>query len=154
MVILSTTYIVAIDHNSDNISIGMNTKVMSLSYCLRKTAHWNTKAILRISKTRTVVSSWKVFVAYIPSRWKSLIDIWYCVYCITVKHWFFQFITDDSIQGNEQEEGAIEGKALADNRSEIDSDCPEITNCSGKLSFIFITIFTLFNRQYYKIRMV
>ena len=57
IVLLSTSYIVSIDHDIDNILIGMNAKVMSLSYCLRKTAHWNTKAILRISKTRTVVSS-------------------------------------------------------------------------------------------------
>ena len=57
-----------------------------------------------------------------------------------VGYCFFELITDDSIQGNEQEEGAIEGQALDDNRSEIDSDCPEITNCSGKLSPIFIII--------------
>ena len=61
-----------------------------------------------------------------------------------VELWFFEFTTDDSIQGNEQEGGAIEGHALADNRSEIDSDCPEITNCSGKLSPIFIIMCTLF----------
>ena len=62
--LLSTSYIVAIDHNSDNILIGMNAKMMSLSYWLRKTAHRHTKAILRTSKTRTVVRSWKVFVTY------------------------------------------------------------------------------------------
>ena len=61
-----------------------------------------------------------------------------------VGHCFFEFITDDSIRGNEQEEGAIDRQALADNRSEIDSDCPEITNCSGKLSLIFIIICTLY----------
>ena len=73
IVLLSTSYIVAIDHDPDTILIGMNAKMMSLSYRLRKTAHRYTKAILRTSKTRTVVSSWKVFVTYIPSRWKSLI---------------------------------------------------------------------------------
>ena len=75
MVLLSTSYIVVIDHNSNNILIGMNAKMMSLSYWLRKTAHRYTKAILKTSKTTTVVSSWKVFVTYIPSRFKSLIDI-------------------------------------------------------------------------------
>ena len=65
---------------------------------------------------------------------------------------FFEFITDDSIQGNKQEDGTIEGQALADNRSEIDSDCPEITNCSGKLSLIFIIICTLF--KWYKAMIV
>ena len=69
-----------------------------------------------------------------------------------VEHWFFKFITDNSIQGNEKEEGEIEGQVLADNRSEIDSDCPEITNCSGKLSPIFIIICILF--KCYKIMIV
>ena len=86
MVLLSTSYIVVIDHNSNNILIGMNAKMMSLSYWLRKTAHRYTKAILKTSKTTTVVSSWKVFVTYIPSRWKSLIDINACLlhYCRTL----------------------------------------------------------------------
>ena len=69
------------------------------------------------------------------------------IYCKIVEHWFFEIITDNSIQGNEQEEGEIEGQALDDNRSEKDSDCPEITNCSGKLSPIFIIMCTLFILQ-------
>ena len=87
MVLLSTSYIVGIDHNSNNMLIGMNAKVKSLSYCLRKTAHRDTKAILRMSKNRTVVSSWKVFVTYISSRLKSLLDIVRTrVYCMIVEH--------------------------------------------------------------------
>ena len=47
--------------------------------------------------------------------------------------WLFKFITEDETQENEQEEGAVEERALADIRSEIDSDYPEITNCGCKL---------------------
>ena len=55
------------------------------------------------------------------------------VCCIIVEWWLFKFITEYETQENEQEEGAVEERALADIRSEIDSDYPEITNCGGKL---------------------
>ena len=56
-----------------------------------------------------------------------------------VELWFFEFIADDEIKDNEQEEGAVEDR-LADNRSEIDSDCPDITNCGGKLISCLIIV--------------
>ena len=64
-------------------------------------------------------------------------------YYILVEWWFFEFIADDEIKENEQEQGAVEDR-LADNLTEIDSDCPEITNCSGKFSPIFIVICTFY----------
>ena len=68
-----------------------------------------------------------------------------------VEWWFYEFLADDEIKENEQEEGAVEDH-LADNRSEIDSDCPEITNCGGKL--ISCLIIAAGHMLYYKIVVV
>ena len=73
-------------------------------------------------------------LTYIQSTLQSLTDN---TYYILVEWWFFEFIADDEIKENEQEQGAVEDR-LADNLTEIDSDCPEITNCGGKLIFCLI----------------